>query len=155
MKFLEKDLEEIIYLSGIDELRERGLEINGKLMRQVRIGNYGIADLITLERPAYGGLGKITIYELKKDKISISAFLQAVGYARGVQRLLEIRNQLDNFQIAIRLIGNDIDTSGNFCLLSDLISGDLFSLEFYQYKYEVDGIYFECMYNYYLTNEGL
>ena len=53
MKFLEKDLEQIIFESGRDSLRERGLSISGKLLRQLRIGNYGIADLVEFVRPQY------------------------------------------------------------------------------------------------------
>ena len=53
MRFLEKDLEQIIHESGMDQLNERGLPIDGKMFRQMRIGNYGIADLITVTRPMY------------------------------------------------------------------------------------------------------
>ena len=60
MKFLENDLEEIIYTSGRDVLEQRGLTINGKLLRQVKIGNYGIADLIEFQRPFYDGPDNIT-----------------------------------------------------------------------------------------------
>ncbi len=40
MKFLEKDLEQIIYSADKELLAQRGLEINGTLIRQLRIGNY-------------------------------------------------------------------------------------------------------------------
>ena len=47
MSFLEKDLEDIIFETDNDLLFEHGLFIDGQKKRQVRIGNYGIADLIT------------------------------------------------------------------------------------------------------------
>ena len=72
MKFFEKDLEEIIYLSDKDKLSDRGLYLNGKLKRQLRIGNYGVADLIEYKRPYYHPYekcfmkGTINILELIK-----------------------------------------------------------------------------------------
>ena len=51
MKFLEKDLEDIIFEAPREELAKRGLHIEGKMYRQLRIGNYGIADLVTIQRP--------------------------------------------------------------------------------------------------------
>lgn len=45
--FLEKTLEDIIFETSNDDLKERGLWICGNKKRQVKIGNYGIADLIT------------------------------------------------------------------------------------------------------------
>ena len=95
MNFLEKDLEQIIYEADKELLAEKGLRVNGKLLRQVRIGNYGIADLVSIRRPyqdtffGYQEKGLITIYELKKENISVSAFLQAIGYARGIMRWME------------------------------------------------------------------
>ena len=45
MTFLEKDLEQIIFETPKEKLQEKGLVIKGKLLRQIKIGNYGIADL--------------------------------------------------------------------------------------------------------------
>jgi hypothetical protein len=50
MNFLEKNLEDIIFETHENKLRDRGLEISGKKLRQLRIGNYGIADMITYTR---------------------------------------------------------------------------------------------------------
>ena len=50
MKFLEKDLEEIIFETSNKELNERGLFVYGKKYRQLRIGNYGVADLVVVDR---------------------------------------------------------------------------------------------------------
>jgi hypothetical protein len=50
MKFLEKDLEEIIFNSCKIKLCNRGLTLPEKIKRQVRIGNYGVADLIGFEK---------------------------------------------------------------------------------------------------------
>ena len=129
MKFLEKDLEQIIFESGMDSLNERGLYIRGKRLRQVRIGNYGIADLITFQRPFYDGPehefwnpGRITIYELKKEHIGISAFLQAVAYARGINRYLQKRDKNDKYIIDIKLIGRDIDKNGAFCYIPQILN---------------------------------
>lgn len=87
MDFLEKDLEDIIYDSLINDydcLIERGFhnsfeysyeEQNLRGFRQLKIGNYGIADIVTVSKLYDMQNGKllpylnIDIYELKKDEI--------------------------------------------------------------------------------------
>lgn len=164
MTFLEKDLEQIIYESGRDLLEEKGLLIDGKLMRQVRIGNYGIADLISIIKPVYDWdkygkktsfiEGNITIYELKKEKIGISALLQAVRYARGIQRYLKQRDKHHLFKLSICLIGNDIDESGSFIYLPSLLDTQCFGLSFYTYTIDINGLKFINHDSVKLKNEG-
>jgi hypothetical protein len=169
MKFIEKDLEEIIYTSGRDVLEERGLLIEGELRRQVKIGNYGIADLISITKPSYctgkyGGLdlqmGCITIYELKKEQIGISAFLQALSYAKGIRQYLKKRNKDHLFYISVVLIGRNIDTTGAFCFIPELLqitSSSFFEngfFSFYTYRYEIDGLHFECREDFDLVKQG-
>tara|TARA_R110000796_G_C14502384_1_gene429013 strand:- start:572 stop:1108 length:537 start_codon:yes stop_codon:yes gene_type:complete len=175
MEFLEKDLEEIIYNAykdypiGDSPLYEKGLDINGFIKRQVRVGDYGVADLVTLEKgfshqiyPFFENcyhIGKnnieyekairITVYELKKDKIGISAFLQAVNYAKGIKEFLLKRgystNQID---LRIVLIGKTVDVSGSFIFLTDLF----YQISFYTYKYDFNGIYFTEEKDYRMNN---
>ena len=86
MKFLEKELEQIIWESDKAQLENRGLSLYGTLYRQKPIGNYGIADIIQVEK-AYSKNKPyliIDVLELKQEKIGISAFLQAVRYAKGI-----------------------------------------------------------------------
>lgn len=177
MNFLEKDLEQIIYEADRELLAEKGLNIRGKLLRQVRIGNYGIADLVSIERPYYHThfefhcKGTITIYELKKENISVSAFIQAVGYAKGIMRWMEQHPKnlesisLSNYNINIVLIGKNIDKNSEFIYLADLLNindseentlSDVFnlSLEMFTYEYGFNGINFNKIENYKLSNEG-
>jgi len=177
MNFLEKDLEQIIYEADKELLAEKGLRVNGKLLRQVRIGNYGIADLVSIERPYYHThfefhcKGTITIYELKKENISVSAFIQAVGYAKGIMRWMEQHPKNleiispENYNIDIVLIGKNIDKKSEFVYLADLLNTaksienellDSFSLglEMFTYDYDFDGINFTKIENYKLMNEG-
>jgi hypothetical protein len=161
MTFLEKDLEQIIYESGRDLLEEKGLSIEGKLYRQLRIGNYGIADLVSVIRPVYDWdinckrtifiPGEITIYELKKEKIGISAFLQSLSYMRGIESYLNKRCKKHLFNISICLIGKEIDESGSFCYLSGL---EEFPINFMTYSYNINGIIFKRVDNFCLMNEG-
>ena len=53
MNFLEKDLEEIIYNTDKEMLTERGLPYHPfeTFKRQLKIGNYGIADLVSFKKP--------------------------------------------------------------------------------------------------------
>lgn len=84
MKFIEKNLEDIIFQSNRLELSKRGLNLRGKIFRQVRIGNYGTADLVTIKKPNFYSKSEwnnpyhderflVTIYELKQEKIGIKS----------------------------------------------------------------------------------
>lgn len=168
MKFLENDLEKIIYTSGRKELESRGLLIEGELRRQLKIGNYGIADLVSITKPCYDYSrdckknilvpGSIKIFELKKEKIGIAAFLQSLNYAKGILEYLKLRNKEHLFTIGITLIGKDIDTSGSFCYLPELLAFQhteyVGYIEFYTYEYNLDGIRFTDQYGYKLKDNG-
>jgi len=164
MKFLEKDLEEIIFNANSDLLFERGIYLTPKLKRQVKIGNYGIADLIGFKRPEYEIVngkrllidsGRIQIIELKNDKINISAFLQAINYLKGVKSYLRKRNiHTYNYIFEIVLIAKNIDKESSFIYLTDLVQSDNFEISYYTYNYDIDGISFKSESGYVLTNEG-
>lgn len=177
MKFLEKDLEEIIYETYKENRRklcEKNLFIDGEMKRQLRIGNYGIADLVTIERDYNCETDYdyvldeeketediilsenlepklvVTIYELKKEKIGVSAFLQAINYAKGIKDYFDKRCFKFEVEIHIALIGKELDTSGSFCFLPSVMS----NLRFYTYEYGIDGIIFKREHGYQLTNKG-
>lgn len=170
MNFLEKDLEEIIYLSDKDKLTDRGLWLNGKLKRQLRIGNYGIADLVEYKRPYYHPYQKkcvkgiINVLELKKDKIGVSTFFQALNYIKGIQTYLEKYDKEDLYNYKITLIGSDFDESSSFCYLGDLLYNDIeeqclttstkITVDIITYSYGLEGIIFNPITNYNLTNKG-
>lgn len=161
MKFLEKDLEDIIWESDKEELAERGFIIYGKLFRQLKIGNYGIADLVSINRGVEGlkNALNINVIELKKDSIGISAFLQAVNYVKGIDSYLKFRKFSHPYFFNITLIGSEIDTSGSFCFIQDLFSsylneGGINEINFLTYDYKVSGIYFNDETGYDLTNKG-
>ena len=150
MDFIEKDLEQIIYESDRSDLFERGLALNGKLYRQLRIGNYGTADLISVYKEYDTYL--ITVYELKKNYIGESTFFQALKYAKGIIRYLKKRNAKIKYKIEIVLIGKGIDLKGNLCYITDILD----SIHLYTYSYKANGILFEYhpYDEYYLKNEG-
>lgn len=177
MNFLEKDLEEIIWndyqLNGSNNLADRGLFISGKLKRQLNIGGYGISDLVSFER-GFSDLEemvfyeneyykdfklsnpdkhfekclRITVYELKKEKIGISAYLQAVKYVRGIQQYLALRHKSFNVFYEIVLIGRKLDDSGSFCFLPNVVD----NLSLITYEYGIDGLVFQKNYGYRLIN---
>lgn len=164
MKFLEKDLEEIIFNSPREELKKRGLTLNGKIKRQLKIGNYGIADLVTFQRTRvcwldhledgkqtklYNYLYHVTIYELKKDKISMSAFLQAVRYAKGIQDYFYTRKISSEVEFHIHIIGKEISDT-DFIYLPQICR----NVTFTKFSYDLNGILFEDIDNYLLTNKG-
>jgi hypothetical protein len=166
MKFLEKDLEQIIWEADKEVLSEKGLHLDGKLKRQLKIGNYGIADLIHFKRPEYRLIdnkrrfvenGLIEIIELKNEKISISAFMQAINYVQGIKRYLEKRNFREyryDYTYRITLIGRHLDKNSSICYLPDLICSSEFQVEIYTYNYDLNGIQFTNESNYKLSKEG-
>ena len=161
MSFLEKDLENIIWESDNEKLREKGLEIYGKKFRQIRIGNYGIADLITVDRrlDCYEEYFlDITVYELKKEKAGISAFLQAIRYCKGIQTYMLNKRSSILFKLNIVLCAKNIDTESDYIFISDLISSDEYekicSVHNYSFNYGIDGIIFKRERNYDLIDKG-
>ena len=172
-KFLEKDLEDIIFESDRDKLSKRGLHICGKMYRQVRIGNYGVADLISVNKiPTHAVTGvraefasnlDITIYELKMDRIDIDAFLQAVKYAKGISRYFEKHRKNLKAQFRIVLIGSEISKDERFQCVADMFTPDcmngcaspaIHSVSFYKYEYDFNGIYFKYKKLFSLMDEG-
>ena len=177
MDFLEKDLEQIIFEATEDQLES--LDLKGKRFRQLRIGNYGIADLVYIDREynwdidSFDEKGypvetiseyglKITICELKKDKIGISAFLQAINYCKGIKTYLDKR-EFYNYNFEILLMGRSIDTSGSFVFITDLVEnysdeskfeGWINKIKFFTYSYGFDGISFKREKNYNLKDSG-
>ena len=162
MNFLEKDLEQIIWESDNEKLQTKGLEICGKKYRQLRIGNYGIADLVTVKRRMFHSCLpyiEITVYELKKEKVGIGAFLQSLKYCKGIQTYLEEKRPNIDFCLKIVLVSKEVDKSGNFIFLTDLVKkdytyGGIQGIDFYSFSYEIDGIIFKKEYGYNLIHKG-
>lgn len=171
MKFLEKDLEDIIWESDNVKLQEKGLDIQGKKYRQLRIGKYGIADIVTIEKDyspskyvkdEFKTLSRliITVYELKKEKAGISAFLQAVRYVKGISQYIEsFRGKDIEIQYNIVLCAKEIDKTSDYIYLTDLLwanesYGCLSTVKNYSFDYDLEGIKFSSESNYQLIENG-
>jgi hypothetical protein len=172
MKFLEKDLETIIYENlqtdkGKDLLFDKGLEIDFTRLclakRQLYIGNYGTADIVILQSHFYYPHENeilenkcINVIELKKENINIDTLLQAVKYVKGIKTYLRNKTNYDSseYDYNITLIGKNIDISGNWVYLFDVF--ELINVTIYKYKYKIDGLFFEEVFldEYNLINSG-
>lgn len=163
MNFLEKNLEQIIYETDNTFLNNRGLEISGRKLRQVRIGNYGIADIVTFERKSelisswddvYEIANQITIsiYELKKDLIDMNTLSQACRYKTGINEYINKYKYFKphNIQYNIYLVGSSIQLNGEFVYVCESIE----NCKMYTYNYDIDGISFEMQTGYHLSNPG-
>lgn len=153
MDFLEKDLELILYETPSKTIQERGLRIfqYNNIERQVHLGNYGIADLVTFHR-AKRGVNFITVYELKNKILNAASFWQIIRYIKGIKHFL-YKSDLneDSFIVKGVLIGREIDTTGEFSYLPTINSDVII----YTYDYHVDGIKFSHMNDSYsLVNPG-
>jgi len=166
MRFLEKDLEDIIHSTSNRQLEDRGLIIKGFKLRQVRIGNYGVADLITIQKFANlmknqegkensycnGHRIKVTIFELKKDQITSKTLSQALRYFKGVSEYINSvvvdKYELLDYDIDLVLIGSRIESDMYY-------AGDFFdNLTIYKYEYNLNGLYFKKLNNYSLVENG-
>lgn len=160
MRFLEKNLEDIIWESDNEKLREKGFDISGVKKRQLKIGNYGIADIVTFKKTyrPWGSILTVTVYELKKDKAGISAFLQAVRYCKGISSYFKENKPNLNFELNIVLCSKEIDKNSDYIFLSELINSDecysLNSLSNYSFNYTLDGIEFKEEKGYDIINKG-
>lgn len=157
MKFLEKDLEDLIFSTDNEILDERGLNIEGLKIRQVNLGSYGIADLITVNKftdVTDSGVYHffiITVFELKKSNIDLNAYSQLVRYMKGVDHYLNDRRDFlgnhDDYNFTIKgvLIGSNV--SEDVIYLPDFNS----KIKNYTYTYNFNGLFFKEEYNYRLT----
>lgn len=143
MKFLEKDLESIIWHAQKtkdvrNKLSQRGLDITGKMFRQFNLYEYGICDLLTVTKTDKRTFN-IRIYELKLGKIDINAIMQVYRYRHGVIDYLSNKN-LDRFlNIELVLIGDCFDSNSNLAFLYN----SLYNCQVYTYSFNIDGIKFD------------
>ena len=92
MDFLEKDLEDIIWDAsktneGRSILSKRGLDIEGKMFRQVSLAEYGRIDLASVQIDP--SCICVNIYELKKDFINLDSMIQVAKYGSAVREYIE------------------------------------------------------------------
>jgi hypothetical protein len=149
MDFLEKDLEQIIFDNSDYKITNKGLPIYGVRKRQLRIGNYGVADLVTFVRS--GSKLYVTVYELKKNEIDSKALMQAFRYCLGIKTYIEDYRKKDIEVIFyVSLVGKSISQDGDFgfspCFLKNV--------HIYLYSYTIDGIRFMRTNGYYKAESG-
>lgn len=158
MEFLEKNLEDIIFETPTENLDDRGLYVLGKRYRQLRIGNYGIADMVTMSREYINyphttySILHITVYELKKNKLDENTLCQASRYVKGIKRYIKQRNIFNNCSVEFKivLVGKTFNLNNSFVYLADFVD----NVEIYTYEYKFNGINFIDHSGWYLKDEG-
>ena len=158
MKFLEKDLEDIICEALKDPkskslLVKRGLRFLAyplRHKRQLRIGHYGISDVIVLHRHPHDKYYiHVNVIELKKDVVDSVAVAQCAKYISGVSRYLDQRGI--KYTVSGTVIGSHIDRGSNFVHLMANVS----QISVFTYSYGLEGIEFkEEEFDYHLIDEG-
>ena len=151
MIFFDKSIKGLIQETETDVLNNKGLGIPlGKRFLDLRIGNYGIADMIVATR-IQGGLG-IVILLFKDYEIGIKDFINALEIRRGIERFYQKRGCKLNYtiKIKIKLVGGDLEKSGGFRYLPNLFPG----IENIVYSLGVEGLSFKSLENCILTDEG-
>ena len=147
-------------------IRRKRIIYSRSKKRQLRIGNYGIADIVTFDKDynyshyneSYYPFLNITIFELKKDKVGIGAFLQAIKYCKGIKTYFEIKKPNIKIKLHIVLASKEVDKSGDFIYLTDLINSEDFgyinSIQLYSFKFDINGIKFNLEKGYNLIEKG-
>lgn len=162
MEISEKELESFIFYKDNKILQDNGLYMNGRKRKQLKVGNYGVLDVLSYyvnyEYHIVDGKVKqiypylcIHIYELKKDEISTKTLLQCLRYCKGVKSYVSKRKPWLKFKVSLNLIGKSINTNNEFVYISDIFD----DVCLYIYSVENNGdISFTHEYDYKLTNEG-
>ena len=139
MTFLEKELEDFLFyflenndLDLITKLELRGLDFdyveNMSFSRQMDLQPYGIADIIGIGLSLKDGVlvANVFVFELKKDKISYSAFGQACRYLRCIDNQVTLKAEelgvgvKRNYEVI--LVGTELDVSSDFLFLPSFIT---------------------------------
>ncbi len=148
MRFLEKDLETIIW-ENYTRCAEKGLAIgqefyqHGKAYRQLNLSPYGIADLVYIRHSAAENLYFVQVLELKKGKVDAAAYMQAKRYLTAICGVLDrLRKQEElDYKIVLSsvIIGDEVELSGDFIYTYNY---DV-SCQAFTYSYGFDGIEFK------------
>jgi hypothetical protein len=148
MKFLEKDLETLIW-ENTETCYERGLDIQhvGKYLgdcrfRQLHLGPYGIADLINTRYYPLQQTLHIQVIECKKDEINLTTYAQAKRYLTAVKDVVCHHYGISGPDCYIThelvLIGRRFEASGDF----PFVYNDDRNCKAYTYDYDIDGLRF-------------
>ena len=152
--FPEKFIEDIIFNTPQEKLRQRGLEIGyDAIFRQVNLGAYGILDILLVEyEKKHSFIDRritITIMELKNEMLTSSAFFQALRYVKGIQTFIKETYSLENTDIDYNIIvcGPDIDRK-EWIYLTDYYK----NFYLYTFNYDFDGVHFQREEGYHLSS---
>ncbi len=151
MNILEKDIEEIVFQSNNEALQKRGLLIRGKKFQQVNLGDYGIADIVSVNITKNESWEiDVQVIELKKDLIDVNTLTQAARYRKGIRKFinkyLKIKKPI-NFELI--LIGKKVQLNGDFIYALEALS----NVRAYTYSLSLeDGICFNREIGYEITN---
>lgn len=134
----EKKLEDFIFnhLNGtkiIDAIEpEIPSILQGCVHRQFSIGEYGVADIVSIDLEVGGAYPSVTVYELKQGKIDSSALIQALRYKKGLSHFLESQGyRYPGDSIICYLIGSDICHKDDFDISVSSLS------DIYVYSYDL------------------
>lgn len=159
MNILECEIEELLFnnLKDKDLLRSRGFHhFEQHYYLHPNFGSYGIPDIIGVtvyENKDFNCKSlSATIYELKKELINIDTFLQAIRYARAIDRIVEKNDDFNISEVDIKivLIGKKVDLNSDFIYISDLFP----KVHFLTYSIDISkGLLFKNHFGYCITNE--
>jgi hypothetical protein len=108
--------------------------------RQVKLGPYGIIDLMTVNYDPDGSWMGINIIELKKDVITVKAIAQLARYIKGVLHYFEINDTEMDLSVSGQLVAPKFELSDDTVFLSNLVG----EIEFYTIDFDLnEGISFK------------
>lgn len=153
MRFLEKNLETIIwehpsqcYDLGLEPAWAFALDSQCLRWRQLHLGVFGVADLVSVCYNPNGTDLTLTVLECKRNVIGVAAYVQAKRYMTALDTALEevalsVRRNGGHVNKQIVLVGATADTTGDF---NQLLLQDS-DCHAYTYQYGPSGIEFLCV----------
>jgi hypothetical protein len=150
----EKKLEDILfnhltnsdYSQKID--REIDCDISHKVIRQLDIGPYGIADIVAFSEPDIDRIVTIRIFELKKGEINKDSLVQILRYKAGlIKHIEELESGID-VSFELYLIGGSVSTQDAF----QMIVPAIVELGIYTYDIGVHGVYLKSQNKWHYKN---
>ena len=139
----EKDMQEVFVEWLI------GNHSPSKILQYFRIGDYGIADIITINMEF-----KIDIWELKNRPFEIKDLLQILRYHKGLCSIYEKSfDKIFSFQtiqIGLNFVCTDFEISNDYIYLPDVFEE---CVDFYKSEIKLSGVDFIPISGYYLKNQ--
>lgn len=134
----EKQLEDLIMSADAKTLRSIGLnERLGLMIRQFDLGNYGIADIVSIVIDSRREI-LVTIFELKKCQLDLNTIVQCARYIKGAKEYIDTHYNTNRTVVRFKMVLIGLQVAHDLKFICDCFD----NLSVYQYNYSIKGVKF-------------